>query len=419
MKSPLSFLAAFAAFSVHAADPSIREGSVEMTQGPSSRQVVIKYELQDAPAIVTVDILTNGVSIGSAHLTHFAGDVHRIIEPGGVKRMTWRPDKAWPGHEISDGSVTAKVTAWALNAPPDIMVVDLVVPNQLAFYADVGSLPGKGGVTNELYKTEKMVFRKCPAANVTWRMGAPSSEPGWSNRQVARLVSLSNDFYMGVYELTQRQFERITGRASFASTRSEVNYGVLPMESLSWAQMRMNMNGQVDSGYDWPDQGHAVGPDSVLGRLRELTGHRLRFDLPTEAQWEFACRAGCGAGLYTGKEITVLTGECPNVAEIACYAGNNDGKPSPVGSYRPNDWGFYDMIGNVMEFCLDYWCQDLTGVDPETGSLSVSGSRSRRGAWYADEPRNSRCAYRIEYGTVTLADYMSGFRIAAVAELAE
>ena len=433
MKNTLSLLAASAALSLHAAAPSIPTGSVTMTQAESSRQVIITYDLQNAPAIVTVDILTNGVTIGAANLKYFAGDVHRVIQPGTGKRMTWRPDKAWPGHEITDRSVTAKVTAWALNAPPNIMVVDLVVPNQLDFYADVESLPGKDGVQNDLYKTDKMVFRKCPAANVTWRMGAPTTEPGYGYRQVAHLVTLSNDFYMGVYEMTQRQYERISGKSSTAYYSNKAYYATRPMESLTWAKMRMSdKDGTVDGTYSWPEHGHDVAPASILGMLRASVSQRVQFDLPTEAQWEFACRAGVGTGLYTGKEITAERAACANVAEIARYkfnSGYDVGTPAAdcepnrgtalVGSYKPNAWGFYDMCGNVSEYCLDYWKDDISDVDPETGSLVQKGNRSRRGGGLSDNPLSVRSAGRIEYAELTTVDTGSGFRLAALAEIGE
>jgi len=431
MKSVVSLFAMSVVLAANATSPSIRAGSVVMSQPTLSRQVAITYDLLSGPAIVTVDILTNGVSIGAANLTYFAGDVNRVVQPGDGRRITWRPDKAWPGHLIRDNSVTAKVTAWALNAPPDYMVVDLVVANSITFYAAAESLP-EGGVTNMIYKTDKLVMRKCPAANVEWRMGAPSTELGYGNRQVNHNVTLANDFYIGIYELTQRQYERITGNASCAWFSNKVCYAARPMENLRWAHMRMSADGSANADYEWPGKGHAVAPNSVLGLLRAKVNNRVAFDLPVEAQWEFACRAGTGTALHNGKEISRTSGTCPNVAEIARYKGNSgygsgdpardldaDSGTAIVGTYAPNAWGIYDMSGNVMEYCLDYWKQDLTDVDPETGSLTQSGSRPRRGGNFSSEPSGVRSAYRIEYGQVTTADCQSGFRIAAIAEISE
>jgi len=424
MKNALTLLSVGAALAVQAAAPSIPSGSVTMAQAESSRQVVITYDLQDAPAIITVDILTNGVTIGAANLKYFAGDVHRVVQPGTARRMTWRPDKAWPGHEITDRSVTAKVTAWALNAPPDIMVVDLVVPDQLDFYADAESLPRAGGVQNILYKTDKMVFRKCPAANVTWRMGSPKTEPGYSGNRTVHLVTLTNDFYMGVYALTQRQYERITGKTSHAEAKSMENHDIRPMQNISWNELRMTDSTSGSADYDWPVKGHAVNPVSLLGRLRTHGGGRIQFDLPLEAQWEFACRAGIGTGLYTGKEIS-STDTCPETDEIACYKNNNDGGPAPVGSFLPNAWGFYDMCGNVMEWTLDYYYSDIIGVDPElgvkyndAGEIIVTGTRSWRGGWYKDNASACMSASRLDWGQGHMRTEYTGCRIAAIAELA-
>ena len=122
------------------------------------------------------------------------------------------------------------------------------------------------------------------------------------------------------------------------------------------------------AGGGWPEYGHAVDEDSFMGRIRAKTG--LMFDLPTEAQWEYACRAGTTTALNSGKNLLVKTGEDANLNEVGRYDSNlNDGKGgysehTKVGSYLPNAWGLYDMHGNVEE-----WCLDIRGDDPKYHAL--------------------------------------------------
>ena len=95
-----------------------------VNQSAATRRVTVDYVLA-APAIVTLDVLTNGVSIGAANVTHAYGDVNRVVG-GGAHRLHWQADRSWPGFIFSDDTVSIEVTAWATNSPPDYMVVDLV-----------------------------------------------------------------------------------------------------------------------------------------------------------------------------------------------------------------------------------------------------------------------------------------------------
>ena len=371
--------------------PVIQDSSVTMTQSPSSREVTITYTLEEEPAIVTVDIRTNDVSIGGENLWYFRGDVNKVVQPG-ARTMTWRPDKAWPGRYVA-GGVTAVVTAWATNTPPNYMVVSLVAAKTVRFYANAGSIPG--GVTNDLYKTDMIVMRKCPAANVEWRMGSPTSEVGRSaERETPHLVTLKDDYYIGVYPVTQWQYWRINGNwPSYHNLEADRN--TRPVENVGYTSWR-------GSRYVWPGSGHDVDLQyTATGKLRVLTG--IAFDLPTEAQWEFACRAGCGSALYSGKELDATSGTSANVGELARYTGNSGtdaadcradvAGTAKVGSYEPNAWGIYDMLGNVWELCLDYYQDDATSCDPEIGPESGS-NRVRRGGSYGNVARTCRSAFR-------------------------
>ncbi len=416
MKStPLSMVFMLAAMAAGASAPDV--AGVAMTQDPLSRVVTISYTLADGPAIVTVDVRTNGVSIGGENLWHFSGDVNRVVQPG-ARTMAWRPDRAWPGHRIDSG-VTAVVTAWATDTPPDAMVVPLDGNGgEVEYYADLASVPG--GVTNDVYKTVKMAFRKIPAANVSWMMGSPSWELGrTAARETPHAVMLTNDYYMGVFQVTQTQYANVSG-GSYPSWAT-VDRRTRPVEQVSWEDLR----GKATAGYDWPADGHAVLSTSFVGKMRTLTG--MEFDLPTDAEWEFACRAGTGSALYNGRELTGTTASTNTLNALARYRWGGgyldmggtapkqttpaaEGGTAEVGSYEPNPWGLYDMLGNVWEWCLDWYQESPLGYDPLTGPLSGSDRVKRGGSWNNDALA-CRSAFRSNGGP-SYRYYAIGFRLA-------
>ena len=415
LASALALAVAVAAF---AGAPVVRQGSVMMTQAGSSRRVAINYTIDEEPAIVTVDIRTNGVTIGGANLWNFAGDVNKVVGVG-AHRMTWTPDKAWEGMRIPSG-VTAIVTAWATNTPPDYMVVSLTAQKTRRFYANEESIPF--GVTNDLYKTEYLVMRKIPAKNVEWRMGSPTTETGHNSREPAHLVTLSDDFYIGVYEATQRQYELIMGEKPSCQYTNAAYYATRPVEKVSYNALR----GSASEGYAWPSDGHTVKSETVIGKLRTHSGIDS-FDLPLDAQWEFACRAECGAALYSGKEASA-----ENVGEIGRYAGNGGmpGGSNPdanctteqgtaaVGTYKKNAWGLYDMIGNVEEWCLDRFQTSPTDCDPNQGPSSGSDRVLRGRGWFATNYSQCRSAWRAQAGPSTTSAN-NGFRFACAVGVSE
>lgn len=418
MKATLLGITSLAAYAGAMGAPVVKDSSVTMTQD-ASHVVKIGYTLEEEPAIVTVDIQTNGVSIGGANLWYFKGDVNKVVDIG-PHEMTWRPNKAWPGHKLSDG-VTAVVTAWATNTPPNYMVMSLVAEKCVRFYETAESIPN--GVSDDLYKTELLVMRKCPAANVTWRMGSPTTENGrtaYASRETPHEVTLDSDYYIGIYPVTQRQYEFIMN-ARPAMFNLDSDYATRPVEAVSYE----NLRGQKIYEYDWPTTGHGkVVNNGFLYKLRAHSGVD-NIDLPTEAQWEFACRAGCGAALYSGKELVSTSSADANLTELARYKFNkgclpNGDKPddsctaehgtAKVGSHAANAWGIYDMLGNVWEWCLDWYKDSIVDVDPAIGPKSGSQRTTRGGAWDGS-PDSCRCAIRNPMNGDYRGKYV-GFRIA-------
>ena len=221
----------------------------------------------------------------------------------------------------------------------------------------------------------------------SFNMGSPTDEVGRYEDEDQHAVNLTKNFALGIFEVTQIQFEIICGTnfsayAGFDRPADMVSYDFLRGTSNIWTS---------------PD---AVDADSFIGVLRAKTGYN--FDLPTEAQWEFACRAGTTNALYTGQEITANV-RCTNVALMCRYRYNReDGKGgytehTRVGSYPANPWGLYDMCGNVWE-----WTRDFYGYYPEEETTDPIGpetgyKRILRGGSWAASAQNCRSARRRSY----------------------
>ena len=227
MKSILCAAAASSAMLAMASDtPEV--SNVTMSQASFGRKVTITYELSNAPngAVVTLDVQTNKtgavtandadwVSIGGEAVCNAQGAVWRKVTSAdadgqGKYTITWRPDRSWEGHkvELANGGARAVVTAWALDNPPDYMVVDVssaAQPNTQKYYPAVDFLPG-GILENPDYRTGMLVLRKIMAKDVTWMMGSTTLEGGAARnatREATHQVTLTNNYYFGVFPVTQ------------------------------------------------------------------------------------------------------------------------------------------------------------------------------------------------------------------------
>ena len=298
---------------------------------------------------------------------------------------------------------------YCVAASNDYLVVDLSEgPDATNYPVSHLSYRPPGGWGEE-YKTTKLLLRRIPAG--TFTMGSPTNELGRDSDEPQHAVTLTQDYYIGVFEVTQMQWERVMGvwPSNFTNTTCRDSR---PVEKVSYNDIRGTI-----AGTNWPAQS-SVDPDSFMGRFRARTGYP--FDLPTEAQWERACRAGTATALYSGCELANTTNDV-RVAELARYGfnGGNEGYVSrdvdtsegsaKAGSYLPNAWGVYDLYGNVWECCLD-WMGSYPGEVSDPKGPARGPARVMRGGCWGGVAGGCRSAMRgnIDPG-IRLAFY--GFRV--------
>ena len=405
MKNHIAFAAAVASMSVFAGTPVVSD--VQMVQS-GNRLVRVTYRL-DAPAIVTFDVQTNGSSIGAVNLTNAVGDVSRRIDRvGETCTIEWQPRKSWPDMEAENAR--AVVTAWSLQAPPDYMVVSMTSLSNVVFYSCAEAVPG--GVTNDVYKTNYLVMRRIHAAGNRFQMGSLAGESGrTASREVPHDVTFTNDYYIGIYPLTQQQLLLVQGSAPSRFYGCK-NWQMRPVENLYYGLVR-----GTDTAYRWsslnPSHEVDMRDGYCLGSFRRFTG--LELDLPTEAQWEIACRAGTRSAFNDGTDSMDAVGW--NSSNWGYDPNCSSNETHVVGLLKPNAWGLYDMHGNVGEMCLDwfstgvYFSDGTEAVEPPGSDKSrESGDGAnyrvvRGGNWNAaaTEARSSSKGFRTFWsGTSTL-----------------
>jgi len=209
-------------------------------------------------------------------------------------------------------------------------------------------------------------------------MGSPASEKGRSVDETQHEVTITKPYYMGKYEVTQEQWEAVMG-----NNPSRIKGTKLPVTDVSWEDCQefiKKLNAKKEGGYR----------------------------LPTEAEWEYACRAGTTTAYSFGEEIA---------PKDANYASSMLGKPVVVGSYKSNAFGLYDMHGNVRE-----WCEDWFGPYP-TGSVTdpkgpATGERwALRGGGFVNDETYERSSDRNYYNPPDKRGAVVGFRLAMTADV--
>lgn len=213
-----------------------------------------------------------------------------------------------------------------------------------------------------------------------FEMGSPPHEPGHEEDETPqRPIHISHAFYLGKYEVTQALYRAVMGKVEDSNYHGD-RY---PMDGLPLGDAR-----------------------TFCEKLSHLTG--LHVVLPTEAQWEYACRAGTKTRYYTGDSAADL-------AKAGWYDGNSGEHLHEVGQKAPNAFGLYDMLGNVGEMCQDevYDYAAMNATDPE-GNVSDDQTAMRGGAWMLTA-KDCRCASRT-VGISSMPPQGQGLRVAVIPE---
>jgi formylglycine-generating enzyme required for sulfatase activity len=339
------------------AEPVVSNVRVEQRAG---RMVVdLTYDVADAEdgaLTVSVTVSVDGGKTSETLDSGLTGDVGMGIAPGTGKRVVWEPGAGWLGRSWTN--VQFRVRA--------VRAVTVPVPGM------VWIAPG------------------------TFTMGSPPKEVDRRDYEGPQTkVTLSQGFWLGKHEVTQREWEAVMG-----SNPSQIKGDAdLPVETVSWEEA-IEYCRKV----------------TLRERAARRISQRYKYSLPTEAQWEYACRAGTKSATAFGERLTStqanFNGNYPYNGGVT---GPDLGKTAKVGSYAPNAWGLYDMHGNVWEWCLDWYGDNLPGgrvTDPR-GPTSGSDRVHRGGGWHDIGGQFCRSASR-KLGLPECRDPDLGFRLALV-----
>ncbi len=349
-----------------------RVANLAVSQRPGTFFVDIWYDLIDPDSdqvLVTVQMSSDGGASYNVPVTYLSGDAG-IVAPGAGKHIAWNAWNDWPDQFTTRGRARLIVddTKNAVVPPP------FPAPRPNLVWIPPG----------------------------TFTMGSPADEVGrYDNEGPQTRVYLSKGFFIGKYEVTQREYQATMGSnpAYFTGDLDR------PVEQVSWHDAVAYCTKLTEN-------------ESKAGRLPAGYVYRL----PTEAEWEYACRGGTTTRFSHGDD--------PGYAKLGWYCWYWDNSyttyeplgvsykiddkyyaTQKVGTRLPNPWGVHDMHGNVWEWCLDWWADRLPGgslTDPQ--GPAMGSSRLVRGGGWRNGGSSCRSAYRIG-SSPDVRDYYVGFRV--------
>ena len=437
-------------------------------QWPWSTDIKVEYKLSGvtAPVDVTLEAFNGGKLLDSSNFSKAIRGERFAVASGGVKSFIIDPVVAFgtAADSLSDFSVRLTISESPENMNEvlykifdltsgeceDVTRAQLLNGEKGPVETDFGRI-GEGyrtslddvviwtGVTNfPKYKTTHLVMRKIPAKDFVWQIGSPADEPGRSvsDTEEQKYVKLTQDFYIGVFEITQAQFMKVYkgDEVNTPSNPSTFTGGddspYLPVNNVSYSNLRGNLSYVGPSGekVNWPTNSYlhevvtAYTRPSFLRDLRRVC-KGVEFDLPFDPQWEFACRAGVyDKGLNDGLGLRSGAVDSDRLDKLGWYSNNSGSAPHPVGMLRPNAFGLYDMHGNVYEV-LANWAGTVSNpssgsgtskddpmVDP-VGIVAGSGARTARGGGYDAHAYYCRNASRFSLVSYYVSSEKQGFRV--------
>ena len=366
-------------------------------QWPWSTDVKVEYRLSNvtAPVNIKVECFNNDVAMPSEDIdSAIIGRTYGLTKADeGIGFFYIDPVKAFGKTQVSLANFTVKLSLSdtdAIDTEPIYKIIDLqtkIVQNlsRADFYNDrgqkyggwetnfaaIGSSPSSGepyttslknvfiwtGVTNNIeYKTTKLVMRRIPAKDQTFTMGGANDWKNYSSDEYSLSVQLTNDYWLAVFETTYKQALLLQGYSASSLTDADSVVAAIKFTQASGTVTTSydQMRGLPSDWTGWPQDVYAVSSSCALHRMRnQFPG--LRFDLPTEAQWEFACRAGTDTMYYSGVNPSKTEDAYKSeLAPLAWFSGNASARKE-VGLLKPNAFGLYDMLGNVGELVRDIY----------------------------------------------------------------
>jgi len=311
-----------------------------------------------------VNLYINGQLVGSSLITLQTLQDH--ISIGAIHEVNGNTIEAWKGY-LSH----ARIYNRCLSQQEISLLATELTPGTII------TLPN--GINIEMVKIKAGSFI----------MGSHMGELGHDAIEKQHRVTLTKDFWLGKFEVTQGQWETVMGNNPSRFPKGD-NY---PVENVSWYdakkfcdKLNASYSSQLPQGY--------------------------RFDLPTEAQWEYACRAGTTTALNNGRNLTSNDSYCSNADIVAWYRENSSRTSHEVGRKQPNAWGLYDMHGNVYEWCRD-WFGPYSGDSTDPTGPKRGSRRVRRGGAWVDNAGCARSALRF-FWAPGLRESFLGFRLALV-----
>ena len=409
-------------------------------QWPWSTNVNVEFELSgvsaSAPADISLRCYNGATEIPAATVEAALSGARHGLTSGGTCTVSLDPavlfdagTKTVPDFRVTvSASATSATDNEVIYKIIDIATGDTTNLRRADFYdnpqkygAYVTSLVALGatnepsnvfiwtGVTNNFdYMSTKLVMRKIKATNVEWPYGSAAS---------LTTARLTNDYWISVFPFTQAQFYTLKGSYGGGFTNGETypNHERYPVSGIAWR----DFGGTTSNG--WPvTAADAVSSGSTFGLLSSRSG--LIFNFPTEMQWEFAARGGLSDS-HQGYS---------DVKSVAWYRSNAGSSPMEVGRKKPNAFGLYDMLGNVNEWCRDWYAGALpTGTeqtledDPgategESGAYAsahlstTNPQRAARGGYYDSATGAPPHVYVRAYKKTNEANITYGLRLWAI-----
>ena len=398
----LSTLSAILLAVVQANASAVLEQVIVRQQWPWSADIKVEYKISGiepgSPVNIGVTAYNGDVPLDSSRLaTSIRGELYGISSDG-VGTFTIDPQTAFGTERVALANFKVKLTLSASHGADEVIykIFDLTAASGTFPCTDVT----RADIMNNLYgtwetnyanvvsgaatpiddcliwtgvtnypgaKTTKLVMRKVPAKGETWRMGQTGGNfSGTTNAEQVHDVTLTKNYFIGVYPVTQEQYRKLTRGAWSGSGHQGEAY---PVESATYAVFQSVVTNGIATNLGVP------------------------VNYPTEAQWEFACRAGTTSELYTGQPLNTA-----NLSPIAWHSGNSGNNTCEVGLKLPNAFGLYDMLGNVYEACRDAYKDSSVAVGYKDGAAETDPEE--------DGPASGE-KYVMRGGSFALNNYMA------------